>query len=135
MKDAEKRLAEIAVLKTHIINYAKTRGVYVAYRKSCYSKKFFEAHREEITLHKASKTAFFRIPKEQKIGGKLPTINQFSQEYGQILAVKKRLYKEYREDMEEMKTYTMAKHNIDGFLEKSNREEKDHYKKRRNIDR
>lgn len=84
MKDAEKRLAEIAVLKTHIINYAKTRGVYVAYRKSCYSKKFFEAHREA---------------------------------------------------MEEMKTYTMAKHNIDGFLEKSNREEKDHYKKRRNIDR
>ncbi|MEE1508387.1 MAG: hypothetical protein U0L25_04200 [Ligilactobacillus ruminis] len=107
----------------------------MAYRKSCYSKKFFEAHREEITLHKASKTAFSRIPKEQKIGGKLPTIKQFSQEYGQILAEKKRLYKEYREAMEEMKTYTMAKHNIDGFLEKSNREEKDHYKKRRNIDR
>ena len=52
IKDAEKRLGEIAVLRTHIINYAKTRDVYVAYRKSGYSKKFYEAHREEITLHK-----------------------------------------------------------------------------------
>lgn len=47
IKDAEKRLGEIAVLRTHIINYAKTRDVYVAYRKSGYSKKFLEEHREE----------------------------------------------------------------------------------------
>ena len=26
-------MAEIAVMKTHIINYSKTRGVYVAYRR------------------------------------------------------------------------------------------------------
>lgn len=58
IKDAEKRLGEIAVLRTHIINYAKTRDVYVAYRKSGYSKKFYEAHREEITLHKAAKDTF-----------------------------------------------------------------------------
>ena len=58
IKAAETRLAEIAVLKTHIINYAKTRPVYDAYRKSGYSKKFLEAHREEITLHKAAKAAF-----------------------------------------------------------------------------
>ena len=57
IKAAETRLAEIAVLKTHIINYAKTRPAYDAYRKSGYSKKFLEAHREEITLHKAAKAA------------------------------------------------------------------------------
>ena len=33
IKAAETRLAEIAVLKTHIINYAKTRPAYAAYRK------------------------------------------------------------------------------------------------------
>ena len=33
IKAAEKRMAEIAVLRTHIINYAKTRETYVAYRK------------------------------------------------------------------------------------------------------
>ena len=58
IKQAEKRLAEIAVLRTHIINYAKTRETYVAYRKAGYSRKFFEAHREELTLHKAAKEAF-----------------------------------------------------------------------------
>lgn len=58
IKAAETRLAEIAVLKTHIINYSKTRPAYAAYRKVGYSKAFLEAHREEITLHKAAKAAF-----------------------------------------------------------------------------
>ena len=31
IKAAEKRMAEIAVLRTHIVNYAKTRDTYVAY--------------------------------------------------------------------------------------------------------
>lgn len=59
IKVAKARLTEIAVLKTHIIiNYAKTREVYTAYRKTGYSKAFLEAHREENTLHKAAKAAF-----------------------------------------------------------------------------
>ena len=58
IRASEKRLAEIASLKKHIINYSKTRATYEAYRKAGYSKNFFEAHREEITLHKAAKQAF-----------------------------------------------------------------------------
>ena len=58
IKVAKARLTKIAVLKTHIINYAKTREVYTAYRKTGYSKAFLEAHREENTLHKAAKDAF-----------------------------------------------------------------------------
>ena len=37
IKAAETRMAEIAVLKAHIVNYAKTRPVYDAYRKAGYS--------------------------------------------------------------------------------------------------
>ena len=33
IKAAESRMAEIAVLKTHIINYAKTRDIYTAYER------------------------------------------------------------------------------------------------------
>ena len=51
-------MAEIQVLRTHIINYSKTKDVYVAYRKAGYSKKFYEVHREELTLHKTAKDAF-----------------------------------------------------------------------------
>ena len=61
IKAAEQRLQEIAALKKHIINYSKTREVYVAYRKAGYSKKFFEGHREAITLHKAAKEAFEQL--------------------------------------------------------------------------
>lgn len=45
IKDAEEKMAANKVIKTHIINYAKTRETYIAYRKSGYSKKFYEAHR------------------------------------------------------------------------------------------
>ena len=58
IKAAEARMAEIAVMKTHIINYAKTRSIYEAYRKAGYSKRFLEANRESIALHKAAKAAF-----------------------------------------------------------------------------
>ena len=58
IKAAEKRMAEIAVLRTHIVNYAKTREIYVAYCKAGYSKKFREEHEEEILLHQAAKNVF-----------------------------------------------------------------------------
>ena len=58
IKAAEARMAEIAVMKTHIINYAKTRSIYEAYRKAGYSKRFLEANRESIALHKAAKSGF-----------------------------------------------------------------------------
>ena len=50
IKDAEEKMAANKVIKTHIINYAKTRETYITYRKSGYSKKFLEAHRDEIIL-------------------------------------------------------------------------------------
>ena len=58
IKAAETRLAEIAVLKTQIINYAKTCEVYVAYHKAGYSKKFLTEHEADILLHKAAKKTF-----------------------------------------------------------------------------
>lgn len=42
IKAKEARMAEISVLRTHIVNYAKTRPVYDAYRKAGYSKRFLE---------------------------------------------------------------------------------------------
>ena len=44
IKATEERMIEIANLKTHIINYSKTRDIYTAHRKAGYSKKFYEEH-------------------------------------------------------------------------------------------
>lgn len=111
IKEAEKKLSEIAVLKTHIYNYAKTREVYVAYRRAGYSKKFLEEHREEITLHKAAKEAFGNLQTD-----KLPKIKELNEAYADILKQKKELYAEYRQVKKEMQDYVTAKHNIDFFF-------------------
>ena len=111
IKSAEQKMAEITELKKHIFNYSKTRDVYVGYRKAGYSKKYFEAHREELTLHKAAKDAF------KKIDGKLPTIKELNAEYTKAYAVKKQAYSEYKLSKQEMKELQEAKRNIELFLE------------------
>ena len=58
IKDAEHRMAEISVMRKHIINYAKTREIYAGYRRAGYSKKFLAEHETDILLHKAAKKYF-----------------------------------------------------------------------------
>ena len=117
IKAAETRLAEIAVLKTHIINYAKTRPVYDAYRKSGYSKKFLEAHREEITLHKAAKAAFDEAGLQ-----KLPKVKELDAEFAELLTKKKAAYPDYRKARDEMQQLMKAQKNVEFFFaeDKSN---------------
>ena len=76
IKAAETRMAEIAVLRPHIINYVKTREVYTAYRKAGYSKKFLAEHESEILIHKAAKQAFDDLGIK-----KLPTVKNLQAEY------------------------------------------------------
>ena len=124
LKSAEQRLVEIAALKKNIINYAKTREVYVQYRKAGYSKAFFEAHREEITLHKAAKDAF------QKMGvSKLPKVKELSEEYATVLEQKKSLYAQYRLAREEMREYQKALHNTEVFFDMDRNSEIDYHLK------
>lgn len=127
IKEAEKRLAEISVLKTHIINYSKTKDIYVAYRKSGYSKNFFEAHREEITLHKAAKDAFSQIE------GSIPKIKDLNEEYAEVLKRKKEAYAEYRQAKDEMREYQTAKYNIDQFLKIEEEQKSQEKKKNKNM--
>ena len=123
-KELEAKLVQIAALKTHIINYSKTKNVYVAYRKSGYSKKFFEEHREALTLHKAAKDAF------SKLDGKIPKIKELNAEYEKILSEKKATYAEYRQAQKEMKEMQTAKYNVDQFLRADEHERKEKQKKR-----
>ena len=125
IKAAEKRMAEIAVLRTHIVNYAKTRETYVAYRKAGYSKKFRQEHEEEILLHQAAKEAFNELNVK-----KLPTIKELQTEYAQLLADKKKAYGEYRQARAAMRELLTVKNNVDRVLAMEQTEpqqkEKDH---------
>lgn len=111
IKAAEERLTEIAVLKTHIINYAKTREVYAAYRKAGYSKVFLETHREEITLHKAAKAAFDEAGLQ-----KLPKVKELDAEFSELLTKKKAAYPDYRKARNEMQELVRAQKNVERFF-------------------
>ena len=112
IKAAETRMAEIAVLREHIVGYAKTRDTYVAYRKAGYSKNFLAEHESEITIHKAAKNYFDGLGLK-----KLPTIKALNTEYAELLAEKKAAYADYRKAREKMKELLTAKANIDRILE------------------
>ena len=118
IKASEKRLTEIAALKKHIVNYSKTRSTYEEYRKAGYSKKFFEAHREEITLHKAAKQAFDELGVR-----KIPKVKELSAEYAELLAEKKKTYAEYRKTKDEAQELAIAERNIESLYEAEKKEE------------
>lgn len=121
IKSAEARMAEIAVLRTHIINYSKTRDVYVQYRKSGYSKKFLAEHESEIILHKAAKKAFDELGLT-----KIPTKKSLDAEYARLLEEKKQAFGEFRKARDEMRELLTVKSNVDrmlGMEEEQKREE------------
>ncbi|MCD8379678.1 MAG: relaxase/mobilization nuclease domain-containing protein [Lachnospiraceae bacterium] len=124
IKAAEKRMAEIAVLRTHIINYSKTRDVYVVYRKAGYSKKFLAEHEADILLHKAAKKAFDELGLK-----KIPTVKSLQAEYAKLLEEKKKAYGEYRQSRDEMRELLTVKANVDRLLgteEQEAEKEKEH---------
>ena len=111
IKQLEARLSEIKQLKTHIINYSKTREVYAAYQKSRHKKKFLAEHGAEIVQHEAAKKAF------DALGGKpIPKVAQLSEQYATLLAEKQERYAEYKTLRQDMIAYRTAKQNVDRIL-------------------
>ena len=97
---SQKRLAEIGVLKTHIINYSKTRNVYIGYRKAGYSKKYLAQHEDDIIIHKAAKKAFDELGVK-----KIPTVKQLGVEFADVMREKKDAYvglKRIRDELHEL---------------------------------
>lgn len=128
IRQSEKRLVEIGTLKKHIINYSKTRSTYEEYRKAGYSKKFLEAHREEITLHKAAKAAF-----DEWGVKKLPKVKELSIEYAKVLTAKKQTYAEYRQVKNEAQELLIAQRNIASLYDAERKEEEQKRQKENQI--
>ena len=111
IKRLEARLSKVKQLKTHIINYSKTREVYAAYKKSRHKKEFLERHGDEIAQHEAAKKAFDALN-----GKPIPKVAQLSEEYAKLLAEKQTEYERYKTYRQEMLAYETAKQNVDRIL-------------------
>lgn len=114
---AQKRIAEINVLKTHIVNYSKTRDIYVAYRKAGYSKKFLQEHEPDIIIHKATKKAFDELGVK-----KLPTVKSLQVEFADLLSEKKSAYAELKKLREELRELTVHTANYEELRDLEQRE-------------
>ena len=86
-------------------------GFSAAYCKSGYSKKYWEAHREEITLHKAAKAAFDEAGLQ-----KLPRVKKLDTELAELLTKKKAAYPDYRRARNELQKLVRAQKNVERFL-------------------
>ena len=128
IQQSEKRLVEIETLKKHIINYSKTQSTYEEYRKAGYSKKFLEAHREEITLHKVAKAAFDELGVK-----KIPKVKELSIEYAEVLTAKKQTYTEYRQVKNEAQELLIAQRNIASLYDAERKEEEQKRQKENQI--
>lgn len=124
IKAAEKRMIEVQVLQKHIKNYHDTRQIYVEYRKSGYSKKFFEEHRQEITLHQAAKKAFDELQVS-----KLPSRQSLYEEFHRLAVQKKQDYAEYRQVRKEREELLIAKQTVETILNIDKKKEQEQEKK------
>ena len=92
----------------HLVELAQPE-VYDA--KSGYSKKFFEKHRQEITIHKAAKQAFDELQIT-----KLPSSQSLYEEFHQLAVQKKQDYAEYRQIRNEKEELLIAKRTVETIL-------------------
>ena len=111
IKNAEQRMTEIKILQQHIVNYSKTRNVYIGYRKAGYSKKYLAEHETDILLHKVAKKYFDDHGLE-----KLPTFKSLQSEYSDLMVRKKSMYSDYKIAQEKMRELQTAKANVDRIL-------------------
>lgn len=116
VKADEARMSEVSVLRKHLINYAKTKDVFAAYKASGYNREFYEAHRDMLALRSAAKKAFDAYKKENGSDKKLPRISELNAEYAMLLERKKSSYAEYRKTKSEMQDWLVAQKIVQEIL-------------------
>lgn len=117
IKELEVQMTANGELQKQIVNYAKTRAVYVAYRKAGYSKKFRVEHETDILLHQAAKKYFDGIGITS-----LPSVKSLQEEYAGLLEQKREAYAVYKQARSDMKELYNIKANVDYLLDVSSKE-------------
>ena len=108
MKEKEEKLSENKKRQQAIIDYSKNRKVFEAYKKSGYSKKFYQEHESQLLIYKAAEEVYKSVPKGEKLN-----MQKLRDEYGSILEEKKKEFLEYVQLNKDMHEYMIAKKNLE----------------------
>ena len=120
LKNAEKRLADMAVLIKNVSTYQKTKPVYDAYRNARNKKKYRAGQEQAIILHEAAA----RSLKATGIA-KLPNLAALQSEYEALQAQKEALYADYGKLKKKVREYDIIKQNIDSILQADRQPERE----------
>ena len=120
LKNAEKRLADMAVLIKNVSTYQKTKPVYDAYRKARNREKYRAGQEQAIILHEAAA----RSLKATGIA-KLPNLAALQSEYEALQAQKEALYADYGKLKKKVREYDIIKQNIDNILQADRQPERE----------
>ena len=120
LKNAEKRLADMAVLIKNVSTYQKTKPVYDAYRKAKNREKYRAGQEQAIILHEAAARSL-------KAAGiaKLPNLAALQAEYEALQTQKEALYADYGKLKKKVREYDIIKKNIDSILQADRQPERE----------
>ena len=120
LKNAEKRLADMAVLIKNVSTYQKTKPVYDAYRKARNREKYRAGQEQAIILHEAAARSL-------KAAGiaKLPNLAALQADYEKLQAQKEALYADYGKLKKKVREYDIIKQNIDSILQADRQPERE----------
>lgn len=121
LKDAQKRLADMALLIKNITTYQKTKPAYDAYRKAKNKEQYRTAHEGSIILHEAAAKTL----KAAGISGKLPNVAALQAEYGKLQEQRETLYAVYGKLKKQVGEYDVIKRNIDSILRQDKEPERE----------
>ncbi len=110
IREISSDMKKISTLQNHIINFSKTKELYLEYRGTGYNQKFKKKHEEKILIHQEAKEYF------KSLGySKLPKMNELKKEYATLSVEKKKLYVVYNEAKAEKEKFNNIKSNIDNI--------------------
>ena len=75
IREKQNRMKEINQQRQAIRDYSRTKEVYIQYRESGWSVKFYQDHRQEIEDHKNAQAVY------SSLDGKIPTLKELTAEY------------------------------------------------------
>jgi hypothetical protein len=126
IKGAERRMAELALVKKHAATYRQLKPVYDRYRQSRDKEKFLRGHESEIILFEA-------VARELKRLGAvpLPSAERLETELTALAEQKETLYTEYTAARGEAREYETIKQNVDALLSVPKEQERQHEREER----
>lgn len=111
IKEAERRIADLALIDKYATTYRKYKPLYDKYKRSPDKEKFLRGHESKIILFEAAARELKRLDAVP-----IPSADRVSAELAELTARKDALYAEYNASKQQLRELETIKQNLDSLL-------------------